>query len=50
MISHKHANYIVNIGNAKASEVRSLIELAQERVRTEFGETLELEVELVGQW
>ena len=50
MISPRHANFIVNLGNAKASEVKSLIELAQERVRSEFGETLELEVELVGQW
>lgn len=50
MISSLHANFVVNLGNAKASEVRSLIELAQERVQAEFGEALELEVELVGQW
>ena len=50
MISPQHANFIVNLGSAKASEVRCLIELAQGRVQAEFGETLELEVELVGQW
>ena len=50
MVSPQHANFIVNLGNARASEVKSLIELAQERVKAEFSETLELEVELVGQW
>jgi UDP-N-acetylmuramate dehydrogenase len=49
-ISPQHANFIVNLGNAKATDVRFLIELAQERVRAMFGEELELEVELVGRW
>ena len=50
MISPKHANFIVNLGDARATDVRALIELARERVKTQFGEELELEVELVGQW
>jgi UDP-N-acetylmuramate dehydrogenase len=50
MISSKHANFIVNLGGARAVDVRTLIELAQARVKAQFGENLELEVELVGQW
>jgi UDP-N-acetylmuramate dehydrogenase len=50
MISPKHANYFVNLGNATAADIRSLIDLAREEVKSEFGEDLELEVELVGEW
>jgi UDP-N-acetylmuramate dehydrogenase len=50
VISPQHANYIVNLGKATASDVRSLIELAKRQVRVQFGEDLELEVELVGEW
>jgi len=49
-ISPKHANFIVNLGGAKASDVKALIDLARERVFTEFGIELELEIELVGEW
>ncbi len=49
-ISPKHANFIVNLGRAKASDVKALIDLAQETVFEEFGEKLELEIELVGEW
>jgi UDP-N-acetylmuramate dehydrogenase len=50
MISPKHANFIVNMGGAKARDVQALIELARERVKAQFDEDLELEVELVGEW
>jgi UDP-N-acetylmuramate dehydrogenase len=50
MISPQHANYIINLGGARATDVKALIELAQEQVKTQFGEELELEVELVGEW
>lgn len=50
MISPLHANFIINLGGAKAAEVKALIELAQERVKRQFGEELEPEVELVGEW
>jgi UDP-N-acetylmuramate dehydrogenase len=50
VISPKHANFVVNLGGAKAADVRALIELAQERVKAQFGQELELEVELVGEW
>lgn len=47
-ISEKHANFIVNLGGAKAEEVVSLISMAKMRVRNEFGVQLEEEIELVG--
>jgi UDP-N-acetylmuramate dehydrogenase len=50
IISPKHANFIVNLGGARAVDVKALIELAQEQVKAQFGKELELEVELVGQW
>ena len=50
LISPKHANFIINLGSARAADVRALIELAQREVKERFGEELEPEVELVGQW
>jgi UDP-N-acetylmuramate dehydrogenase len=50
MISLQHANFVVNLGGAKAADVRALIELAQKEVKARFDQDLELEVELVGQW
>jgi UDP-N-acetylmuramate dehydrogenase len=47
-ISSKHANFIVNLGNAKASDVLALIELARSAVRETFDIELELEIECVG--
>jgi UDP-N-acetylmuramate dehydrogenase len=47
-ISEKHANFIVNHGNATAEEVLSLIELAKSTVAKKFNIDLELEVKLVG--
>jgi len=49
-ISPVHANFFVNHGQTKASDIRSLIELAQKTVKEKFGIQLELEVELVGEW
>jgi UDP-N-acetylmuramate dehydrogenase len=50
IISPIHANFIVNLGGAKAADVRALIELARDCVKSRFGEELETEVELVGAW
>jgi UDP-N-acetylmuramate dehydrogenase len=47
-ISAKHAGIIINLGGAKASDVLSLIRLAQSEVHKKFNVTLELEQELVG--
>ena len=49
-ISHQHANYIVNTGQAKALEVLKLINMVRERVHRLCGVELELEIELVGDW
>lgn len=48
-VSPMHANYIVNVGGASASDVRKVIEAVREKVRREFGVELELEVKLVGE-
>ncbi len=50
MISPVHANFFINNGQTKAGEMRALIELAQQAVLKKFGVTLELEVELIGEW
>ncbi|HVN14383.1 MAG TPA: UDP-N-acetylmuramate dehydrogenase [Anaerolineales bacterium] len=49
-ISLVHGNFFVNHGRAKAGDIRALIELAQRTVQGKFGITLELEIELVGEW
>jgi UDP-N-acetylmuramate dehydrogenase len=48
-ISTVHANFFVNHGLAKASDVKALIDLAQQRVKEKFGVDLELEIELIGE-
>jgi UDP-N-acetylmuramate dehydrogenase len=47
-ISAKHAGIIINLGGAKATDVLSLIHLAQSEVLKKFNVILELEQELVG--
>lgn len=49
-ISPLHANFFINLGGAAAGEILNLIHLAQDRIEAEFGITLELEIELVGEW
>lgn len=46
-VSQKHANYIVNVGGATASDVLEVIDAVREKVKTEFGVELELEVETI---
>ena len=48
--SGQHANFIVNLGGARADEVRALIELARSRVMESTGVKLEPEVRLIGEW
>jgi UDP-N-acetylmuramate dehydrogenase len=48
--SDRHANFIVNLGDARAEEVRALIEIAREKVKEKSGVWLEPEVKLVGDW
>jgi UDP-N-acetylmuramate dehydrogenase len=49
-ISPKHANFIVNLGQARASDVRALMDMARDAVLKQFGIQLKLEQELVGEW
>ncbi len=48
MISDKHANFIVNQGEARAADIEALILLAEHSVREKFGIVLEREVRIVG--
>lgn len=50
VVSEKHGNFIVNDGEASASDVRALIDEVQRRVFETFGVRLEPEVEYVGEW
>ena len=47
-ISEKHANFIINLGEATAKDVFYLILLAKQKVAEKFNINLELEVKLVG--
>jgi len=49
-ISPMHANFIVNPGHASASDVKDLIDQARQVVQARFGISLELEIELIGEW
>jgi UDP-N-acetylmuramate dehydrogenase len=49
-ISDLHANFFLNKGGAKASDVLELIQQAREEVRQQFQVELELEIELFGDW
>lgn len=49
-ISPLHANFILNVGGAAASDVLSLIKLAGDAVRSECGIDLRPEIQFVGRW
>jgi UDP-N-acetylmuramate dehydrogenase len=49
-ISEKHANFIINRGNGKAYEVYKLIKIIKEKVKEKFDITLELEIQLIGEF
>jgi UDP-N-acetylmuramate dehydrogenase len=49
-ISERHANFIVNLGGAKAEEVRRLMDLARAEVKKQFAVELVAEVKLIGEW
>jgi UDP-N-acetylmuramate dehydrogenase len=46
----KHANIIVNRGDATAADVRALIDLAQTRVASQLGHELVPEITFVGEF
>jgi UDP-N-acetylmuramate dehydrogenase len=49
LVSDKHANFIVNTGEASAADIESLIRRIQERVRDVSGVLLETEVRIIGE-
>jgi UDP-N-acetylmuramate dehydrogenase len=48
-VSHKHANFIVNTGSARASDIEQLIELVQREVAARTGIRLVTEVHRIGE-
>ena len=48
-VSEKHAGFVVNVGNATASDVLDLIQEVQRRVLSEHGVQLEPEVRMIGE-
>ena len=49
MISEKHCNFFVNNGNAKSSDIESLINKVKKKVLEKTGEKLELEIKIIGE-
>ena len=49
-ISPKHANFIVNLGNASAQDVWQIIQQVRSEVKSRFAIELETEVKLMGRW
>jgi len=47
-ISEKHANFIVNDGQASSADIMALIERAQQMVAEQFGVALQPEVRMIG--
>jgi UDP-N-acetylmuramate dehydrogenase len=49
-VSHLHANIIINLGSATASDIRRLIAEIQQRVAEQHGQHLEPEIGFVGEF
>jgi UDP-N-acetylmuramate dehydrogenase len=49
-VAHRHANFILNCGNAKANDIFQLIRYVQERVDRHWSLMLEPEVKTIGQF
>jgi UDP-N-acetylmuramate dehydrogenase len=47
VISDKHANFIINCGEAKAKDVLTIMSEIETRVKTQFGIQLEAEVKIL---
>lgn len=48
-VSEKHCGFIVNTGNATASDIQSLIKHIQETVKSTYGIELQTEVRIIGE-
>ncbi|MBW3628186.1 MAG: UDP-N-acetylmuramate dehydrogenase [Gemmatimonadetes bacterium] len=49
-IFHRHANILVNLGGARSSDIRELIDLAQTTVKKELGYELKTEIGFIGEF
>ena len=49
-IFHRHANILVNLGGARSSDIRELIDLAQSTVKKELGHELTPEIGFIGEF
>lgn len=49
-VSSKHANFIVNLGGARATDIEALIRYVQERVQQVHGVRLQPEVRIIGEF
>jgi UDP-N-acetylmuramate dehydrogenase len=49
MVSQKHANFLINTGNATAADIEALGEEVRQRVHARFGIVLEWEIRRAGQ-
>ena len=47
-ISEKHANFIINLGQGKAKDVKKLIKLVKKSVKNKFKINLEEEIQYLG--
>jgi UDP-N-acetylmuramate dehydrogenase len=49
-ISEKHANFIVNTGNASSTDIWKLMRYIQQTIKNKYNITLEPEIELIGRF
>lgn len=49
-VSQKHANFIINVGDAKAQDIYQLICFVQKRIKEKFSIDLKTEVRFLGEW
>lgn len=49
-VSEKHANFIVNLGNATAADIEQLIALMRDTVKQQHGMDLQQEVRVIGEY
>ena len=50
MVSEKHSGFVINVGEATAEDVRSLMEQVNLRVKEAYGVSLEPEVRMIGEF
>jgi len=47
MVSMKHANFIINMGNAKASDIKGIIDVIKQKAFIKYGIKLRVEQRLI---